>query len=133
VAKGAYILADSPGGKPEVILMGTGSEVSLCLSAYETLSAEGRKVRVVSMPSSEIFEKQSEEYRESVLPASVTARISVEQASTFGWAQYVGHAGKSIGMRTFGASAPLKELQKRFGFTPEAVLAAARELLAKKS
>jgi transketolase len=133
VAKGAYILADSPGENPEVILMASGSEVSLCLSAYETLSAEGHKVRVVSMPSWEIFEKQSEEYRESVLPASVTARISVEQASTFGWAQYVGHAGKSIGMRTFGASAPLKELQKRFGFTPDAVLAAARELLTKKS
>ncbi|HEY5026899.1 MAG TPA: transketolase C-terminal domain-containing protein, partial [Candidatus Angelobacter sp.] len=120
-------------GKPELILMATGSEVSLCLSVYETLSAEGRKVRVVSMPSWEIFEKQSEEYRESVLPAVVTARISVEQGSTFGWAQYVGHAGKSVGMRTFGASAPLKELQKRFGFTPDAVLAAARELLPKKS
>ncbi|MGZ4873264.1 MAG: transketolase-like TK C-terminal-containing protein, partial [Candidatus Angelobacter sp.] len=132
VAKGAYVLADSPGGKPELILMATGSEVSLCLSAYETLSAEGRKVRVVSMPSWEIFEKQSEEYRESVLPASVTARISVEQASTFGWARYVGHAGKSVGMRTFGASAPLKELQKRFGFTSDAVVAAARELLPKK-
>ncbi|MGZ4860164.1 MAG: transketolase-like TK C-terminal-containing protein, partial [Candidatus Angelobacter sp.] len=132
VAKGAYVLADSPGGKPELILMATGSEVSLCLSAYETLSAEGRKVRVVSMPSWEIFETQSEEYRESVLPASVTARISVEQASTFGWARYVGHAGKSVGMRTFGASAPLKELQKRFGFTSDAVVAAARELLPKK-
>jgi transketolase len=132
VAKGAYILSDSPGGNPEVILMASGSEVSLCVSVYETLSAEGCKVRVVSMPSWEIFEKQSEQYRESVLPASVTARISVEQASTFGWAQYVGHAGKSIGMRTFGASAPLKELQKRFGFTPDAVLAAARELLPKK-
>jgi transketolase len=133
VAKGAYVLADSPGGPPELILMGTGSEVSLCLSAYETLTAEGRKVRVVSMPSWEIFEKQSREYRESVLPARITARISVEQESTFGWAQYVGHAGKSIGMRTFGASAPLKELQKRFGFTPDAVLAAARELLGKTS
>jgi transketolase len=133
VAKGAYILADSPDRKPELILMATGSEVSLCISVYETLSAEGRRVRVVSMPSWEIFEKQSPEYRESVLPASVTARISVEQASTFGWSQYVGHAGKSIGMRTFGASAPLKELQKRFGFTPDTVLTAARELLSKKS
>ncbi len=133
VAKGAYILADSPDGKPELILMATGSEVSLCISVYETLSAEGRKVRVVSMPSWEIFEKQSPEYRESVLPASVPARISVEQASTFGWSQYVGHAGKSIGMRTFGASAPLKELQKRFGFTPDTVLTAARELLPEKS
>ncbi|MCU1218835.1 MAG: tkt [Candidatus Angelobacter sp.] len=132
VAKGAYILADPPEGKPELILMATGSEVSLCLSVYETLSAEGRSVRVVSMPSWEIFEKQSPEYRESVLPASVSARISVEQASTFGWTQYVGHAGKSIGMGTFGASAPLKELQKKFGFTPDAVLSAARELLPKK-
>jgi len=133
VAKGAYILADAPDGKPELILMATGSEVSLCISAYETLSAEGRKVRVVSMPSWEIFEKQSPEYRESVLPQSVTARISVEQASTFGWSQYIGPAGKSIGMRTFGASAPLKKLLKRFGFTPEAVVSAAREMLGKTS
>ena len=133
VAKGAYILADAPDGKPELILMATGSEVSLCISAYEMLSAEGRKVRVVSMPSWEIFEKQSAEYRESVLPQSVTARISVEQASTFGWSQYVGPEGKSIGMRTFGASAPLKELLKRFGFTPDAVVAAAREMLDKKA
>jgi transketolase len=158
VAKGAYILADSsaahvaqpPGSPeragvarsgveapsavlPELILMATGSEVSLCLSAYETLSAEGRKVRVVSMPSWEIFEHQSPEYRESVLPSAVKARIAVEQASTFGWAQYVGHAGRVIGMKTFGASAPLKELLKKFGFTPEAVLAAAREMLGKTS
>jgi transketolase len=130
VAKGAYVLADAPGGKPELILMATGSEVSLCLSVYEQLSAEGRKVRVVSMPSWEIFEKQGAQYRESVLPAAVTARIAVEQASTFGWAQYVGPAGKIIGMKTFGASAPLKELEKKFGFTPDAVIAAARELLA---
>ena len=134
VAKGAYVLADAPNGKPELILMATGSEVSLCVSAYETLSAEGRKVRVVSMPSWEIFEHQSHEYRESVLPQAVTARISVEQATTFGWSQYVGHAGKSLGMKSFGASAPLKELQKRFGFTPEAgSVAAARELLGKTS
>jgi transketolase len=131
VAKGAYILAGSPSETPELILMATGSEVSLCLSAYETLTAEGRKVRVVSMPSWEIFEHQSPEYRESVLPSAVKARIAVEQASTFGWAQYVGHAGKVIGMKTFGASAPLKELLKKFGFTPEAVLAAAREMLGK--
>jgi transketolase len=131
VAKGAYILADAPDGKPELILMATGSEVSLCISAYETLTAEGRKVRVVSMPSWEIFENQSAEYRESVLPSPLTARIAVEQASTFGWSQYVGHAGKVIGMKTFGASAPLKELLKKFGFTPEAVLQAAREMLGK--
>jgi transketolase len=132
VAKGAYVLADASGGKPELILMATGSEVSLCVSVYEQLTAEGRKVRVVSMPSWELFEKQSPEYRESVLPAAVTARISVEQASTLGWAHYVGLAGKIIGMRTFGASAPLKELEKKFGFTPDAVIAAARELLTTK-
>jgi transketolase len=132
VAKGAYVLADASGGKPELILMATGSEVSLCVSVYEQLTAEGRKVRVVSMPSWELFEKQSPEYRESVLPAAVTARISVEQASTLGWAHYVGLAGKIIGMRTFGASAPLKELEKKFGFTPDAVIAAARELLQTK-
>jgi transketolase len=132
VAKGAYVLADGSGGKPDLILMATGSEVSLCISVYEQLTAEGRKVRVVSMPSWELFEKQSPEYRESVLPAAVTARISVEQASTLGWAQYVGPAGKIIGMKTFGASAPLKELEKKFGFTPDAVIAAARELLQNK-
>jgi transketolase len=132
VAKGAYVLADASGGKPELILMATGSEVSLCVSVYEQLTAEGRKVRVVSMPSWELFEKQSPEYRESVLPAAVIARISVEQASTLGWAHYVGLAGKIIGMRTFGASAPLKELEKKFGFTPDAVIAAARELLTTK-
>src|SRR6266478_1716706 len=130
LAKGAYILADAAEGKPELILMATGSEVSLCVSVYEQLTAEGRKVRVVSMPSWEIFEKQSPEYRESVLPSSVTRRIAVEQASTMGWAQYVGHAGRVIGMKTFGASAPLKELLKKFGFTPENVLAAAREMFA---
>jgi len=129
VSKGAYILGDAKGGKPELILIATGSEVSLCLSAYEQLTAEGRKVRVVSMPSWELFDKQAPEYRDSVLPRDVSARISVEQASTFGWARWVGHAGKSIGMKTFGASAPLKELQKKFGFTPDAVVAAARELL----
>ncbi len=132
LANGAYVLADA-GGKPELILLATGSEVSLCLSAYEQLTAEGRKVRVVSMPSWEIFEKQSAEYRESVLPSAVTARISVEQASTFGWTRYVGPAGKSIGMKSYGASAPIKDLQKRFGFTADAVLAAARELLQGKA
>ncbi len=131
LAKGAYVLADAQTGKPELILMATGSEVSLCISAYEQLTAEGRKVRVVSMPSWEIFEHQTPEYRESVLPGSVTRRIAVEQASTMGWAQYVGHAGRVIGMKTFGASAPLKELLKKFGFTPDAVVGAARELLAK--
>jgi transketolase len=129
--KGAYVIAEAKGGKPEVILIATGSEVSLCLSAYEKLTEEGRKVRVVSMPSWELFDKQPPEYRESVLPSDVNARIAVEQASTFGWDRYVGHAGKIIGMRTFGASAPLKELQKKFGFTPDAVVAAAREFIKK--
>ena len=131
VAKGAYILADAPDGKPEAMLMGTGSEVSLCLAAYETLTAQGVKVRVVSMPSWDIFEHQSREYRDSVLPPSVTARVSVEQASILGWDRYVGSKGKIIGMHTFGASAPLKELQKKFGFQPDKVVAAVKEVLGK--
>ncbi len=130
VARGAYILADAPGGKPEVILMGTGSEVSLCVSAYEQLTKEGVKARVVSMPSWDIFEHQDEAYRKQVFPPEVKARVSVEQASTFGWAQYVGPAGKMIGMHTFGASAPLKELLKKFGFSPDKVIEAAREAMA---
>ena len=129
VAKGAYILADAPGGKPDVILMATGSEVALCVDAYEKLKAEGIKARVVSMPSWDLFEHQDRDYREEVLPPEVTARIAVEQASTFGWSQYVGEKGRVLGMRTFGASAPLKELQKKFGFTPDAVISAARELV----
>src|ERR1019366_4083087 len=132
VARGAYVLADAPGGKPDVLLMATGSEVQLCLDAYEKLKAEGIKVRVVSMPSWELFEKQSTDYRESVLPTAVTARVAVEQAATFGWARFLGTAGQMIGMHTFGASAPLKELQKKFGFTPEKVVEAAREQLARK-
>ncbi len=127
VAQGAYILADAPDGKPDVLLLATGSEVALCLDAYERLKAEGIKARVVSMPSWELFDDQPQEYRDRVLPPEVTARVSVEQASTFGWARYVGATGHSIGMRSFGASAPLKDLLKKFGFTPENVLAAARE------
>jgi transketolase len=131
---GAYVLADTDDGKPDVLLLATGSEVSLCIEAYEKLKAEGIKARVVSMPSWEIFEyycRHHPEYREQVLPESVTARVSVEQASTFGWARYVGSGGQSIGMETFGASAPLKELQKKFGFTPENVIMAAKEQIAK--
>jgi transketolase len=131
--KGAYVLADAPGGKADVLLLATGSEVSLCVAAYEQLKAEGINARVVSMPSWEMFEYycgKHPEYRASVLPPSVTARVSVEQASTFGWGQYVGLAGQNIGMRTFGASAPLKELQTKFGFTPEEVVRAAREQVA---
>ncbi|HKD14493.1 MAG TPA: transketolase C-terminal domain-containing protein, partial [Candidatus Angelobacter sp.] len=132
LAKGAYVLADAPDAKPELVLMASGSEVSLCVSVYEKLTAEGHKVRVVSMPSWEIFEQQTPEYRDSVIPPDVKARISVEQASTMGWAQYVGSDGITIGMKTFGASAPLKELQKKFGFTPDAVIAAARTLLERR-
>jgi transketolase len=130
---GAYVLADAPNAKPDVLLLATGSEVSLCVAAYEQLKKEGINGRVVSMPSWEMFEyycKKNPDYREKVLPASVSARVSVEQASTFGWGQYVGLTGASIGMRTFGASAPLKELQKKFGFTPEEVVRAAREQVA---
>jgi transketolase len=130
VAKGAYVLGDAPGGHPEVILIGTGSEVGLCVDAYEKLLAEGIKARVVSIPSWELFDKQSQEYQDSVLPPSVTARVSVEQASTLGWSRYASH---NIGMTTFGASAPLKELQKKFGFTPDAVVAAARQQIARRS
>jgi transketolase len=131
VARGAYILADAPEGKPDVLLLATGSEVALCLDAYERLKAEGVKARVVSMPSWELFDDQPQEYRDRVLPPGVTARVSVEQASTFGWAKYVGATGQSIGMRSFGASAPLKDLVAKFGFTPGHVVAAAIEQLEK--
>jgi transketolase len=130
LAKGGYIMADAEGGKPDVILIGTGSEVQLCVQAYETLTKEGVKARVVSLPCWELFDEQDEAYRESVLPKSVGARVGVEQASTFGWERYVGPGGKMIGMHTFGASAPLKALLTKFGFTPEKVAEAAREVLA---
>src|SRR5271155_5708155 len=130
VAKGAYILADAPGGKPDVILMGTGTELSLCVDAYEKLKTEGIYARVVSMPSWEIFAEQDAAYKESVLPSAVTARVSVEMASTFGWERYVGTKGRIIGMHRFGASAPLKDLLKKFGFTVDAVVAEARAAIA---
>jgi transketolase len=129
VARGAYVLADAPGADPEVILIASGSEVSLAVDAYEKLLAEGIRSRVVSMPSWEIFEQQPQDYRESVLPTKVTARVSVEQASTFGWQRYVGNAGRMIGMKTFGASAPLKELQSKFGFEPSRVFEVAKQLV----
>jgi transketolase len=129
LARGAYVLADAPDGKPEVLLLATGSEVSLCLAAHERLKAEGIKSRVVSMPCWELFDDQPQDYRDRVLPPEVTARVSVEQASTFGWARYVGATGHSLGMRSFGASAPLKDLQKKFGFTADAVAQAARHQL----
>jgi len=129
VARGAYVLADPPGGNPEVILIASGSELSLAVEAHGKLLAADIRSRVVSMPSWEIFEQQTQEYRDSVLPPGVKARVAVEQASTFGWERYVGTSGVVIGMKTFGASAPLKELQRKFGFEPERVVAAAKALL----
>jgi transketolase len=132
VARGAYVMAEAPGGPPEIILIASGSEVSLIVEAHETLVAEGIRSRVVSMPSWDIFEHQPQSYRESVLPPKVTARISVEQGSVLGWERYVGAFGQVIGMKTFGASAPLKELQKKFGFEPERIVTTAKELLGRK-
>jgi transketolase len=131
VAQGAYVLADAPGGNPEVILIASGSEVSLAVDAHEKLLAEGIRSRVVSMPSWEIFDQQPQAYRDSVLPPNVKARVAVEQASSFGWERYVGTSGHVIGMKTFGASAPLKELQRKFGFEPNQVVKAAKEQLGK--
>ena len=133
VARGAYVLADPPGANPEVILIATGTELGLVVEAHENLLAEGIRSRVVSMPSWDIFDRQPQEYRNSVLPPDVTARVAVEQASTLGWERYVGTTGRVIGMKTFGASAPLKELQRKFGFEPDRVAAVARELLGKKT
>jgi len=131
LAQGAYVLADAEGGKPDVLLMATGSEVSLCVEAYEELGRQGMRARVVSMPSWELFERQSEEYRRTVLPPAVKARVAVEQASTFGWARYTGIDGVILGMKTFGASAPLKVLQEEFGFTANHVVEAAKAQLGK--
>jgi transketolase len=131
VARGAYVLADAPGGNPQVIIIASGSEVSVAVDAHEKLIAEGISSRVVSMTSWEIFDHQTPEYRESVLPANVRARVAVEQASTFGWERYAGATGQIIGMKTFGASAPLKELQRKFGFEPDQVIAAAKNQLKK--
>jgi transketolase len=131
LAQGAYVLAEAEGGKPDVLLMATGSEVSLCVEAYEELTRQGIRARVVSMPSWELFERQSEEYRQSVLPSSIPARVAVEQASTLGWCRYTGMDGAILGMKTFGASAPLKVLQKEFGFTASHVVEAAKAQLAK--
>jgi transketolase len=131
VLRGAYVLGDPPKGKPEVILIGSGSELSLCVNAHEELLAEGVRSRVVSMPSWEVFEHQTQAYQDSILLPDVTARVAVEQASTFGWERYVGKSGRVIGMKTFGASAPLKELQRKFGFEPERVTEIAKELIGK--
>lgn len=131
VARGAYVLADAPGGEPELILIGTGSEVTLCLAVHEVLAKEGIKVRTVSMPCCELFNRQDQSYRDSVLPPSVRARVSVEALSTFGWERYVGLDGLAIGMTTFGASAPLPALNKHFGFEPTVVADKARAVLAR--
>jgi transketolase len=132
VARGAYVLGDAPGGNPEVILIASGSEVGLAVEAHEKLLAEGIGSRVVSMPSWDIFDHQPQDYRDSVLPPHVRARVAVEQASTFGWERYSGLDGRIIGMKTFGASAPLKELQRKFGFHPEQLVAAAKEQIGRK-
>jgi transketolase len=132
VGRGAYVLADTPGGSPEVILIATGSELSLAAEAHEKLRTEGIRSRLVSMPSWDIFEHQTQDYRDSVLPPGVMARVAVEQGSTLGWERYVGTSGRVIGMHTFGASAPLKELQQKFGFEPDRVVAVAKELLGRK-
>jgi transketolase len=129
VARGAYVLADAPGGNPEIIFIATGSELSLAVEAHEALASQGVRSRVVSMPSWDVFESQSQDYRDSVLPPHIEARVAIEQASTFGWDRYVGRKGRIIGMHTFGASAPLKELQRKFGFEPDRVIAVAREVL----
>jgi len=133
LAQGAYVLADAGNGSPEVLLLASGSEVSLAIEAYEQLRSEGIRARVVSMPSCELFEHQDQAYRDRVLPPEVRARVSIEQASTLGWARYVGFEGCSIGMETFGASAPLEALQKKFGFTPDRMAQAAKEQLKRVS
>jgi transketolase len=125
----SYVMADAPGGTPEIILIASGSEVALILDAQKALLAEGIRARAVSMPSWDIFEAQPQAYRDEVFPPTLTARLAVEQGSTLGWDRYVGFQGRVIGMKTFGASAPLKELQRRFGFEPEQVVAVAKEIL----
>ena len=129
LARGAYMLADPPGGDPEVILIGTGSEVALCLDAYEQLTKQGVRAQVVGMPSWELFDDQDQPYRDSVLPPQVKARVSVEEASDFGWTKYTGIDGHNICIETFGASAPIKQLLRKFGFSAENIVAAARPRL----
>jgi transketolase len=131
LARGAYVMADAKDGAPQVILIGTGSEVQLCVKVYEALAREGIGARVVSMPSWELFEQQDATYRDNVLPPHVTARVCVEQGSVVGWDRYVGREGAIIGMHRFGASAPLKDLPAKFGFTEERVMAAAKMQIAR--
>ena len=123
------MLADAPDGKPDIILIATGSELSLAADAHERLHLDGIASRVVSMPSWDVFERETQEYRDAVLPPEVSARVAIEQASTFGWERYVGSTGRVIGMHTFGASAPLKALQQEFGFTVDNVVTTAKALL----
>jgi transketolase len=127
--RGGYVIADPPGSEPEVILIATGSEVALALAAYEELAADGVAARVVSLPSWYLFDQQSPEYRDEVLPPAITARVSIEEASTLGWDRYVGPDGVKIGMHTFGSSAPLKDVTRKYGFTPERVVETAKELI----
>jgi transketolase len=127
--RGGYVLADADGGEPELILIATGSEVALALAVHEQLAGDGVRSRVVSLPSFHLFDRQGQTYRDQVLPPAVTARISIEEASTLGWDRYVGPQGRMIGMNTFGSSAPLKDVLNEFGFTPEKVAEAARDLL----
>jgi len=129
VARGAYVLADPPSGQPRVILIGTGSEVSLCMTAQERLAAEGIAARVVSMPSWELFDEQPRDYRDSVLPPSITARVAVEAGIEMGWSKYTGPTGRFVGMTGFGASGPYQQLYQHFGITPEAVVAQAKAAL----
>jgi transketolase len=129
--RGGYVLADPDDGDPELILIATGSEVALALTAHEELMAEGVRSRVVSLPCWELFEREDAAYRDEVLPPAVIARVSVEEASTIGWDRFVGSGGESIGMHTFGSSAPLKDVQTKFGFTPDRVAEAGREVLAR--
>jgi transketolase len=131
LARGGYVLADAEDGQPQVLLLATGSEVFLCIEAYEQLNKEGIKARVISLPSWELFDHQDQSYKDTIMPPEVIARVAVEQASTMGWRRYVGLRGHIIGMRTFGASAPLKELQNKYGFMPEKIVAAAKEQVAK--
>ena len=128
--RGGYVLADPDGADPEVILIATGSEVALAIAAHEQLVSDGIRSRVVSLPCWELFDRQDDAYRDTVLPPEIKARVSVEEASTVGWDRWVGPSGRMIGMHTFGSSAPLKDVQSRFGFTPDKVAEAAREVLA---
>ena len=129
LAKGAYVLVDAPGGKPDVILIGSGSEVSLCMAARDVLARDNIAVRVVSMPSWELFDAQDQNYRDSVLPPGLSARVTVEEGSTLGWHRYAGDRGVVLGMHSFGMSAPIKVVAEHFGFTPEHVVAAAKRAM----